>query len=119
MDTILLNIGGLSTDKISAAFAGLFFVIVAFVLVYFIFLAIARINEWLTKTRLKRSGQPVDQTTDGLQLSSGVDAAISAAIYLYLSDIHDKENAVMTIKKVSKAYSPWSSKIYSVRWPLK
>lgn len=39
-------------------------------------------------------------------------AAASAAIYLFLEEAHDEENAIVTINQVSKSYSPWSSKIY-------
>ncbi len=39
-------------------------------------------------------------------------AAISVAIYMYLDEKHDKENAILTIKQARKMYSPWSSKIY-------
>jgi glutaconyl-CoA/methylmalonyl-CoA decarboxylase subunit delta len=41
-------------------------------------------------------------------------AAISAAIFLFVADLHDEENRVLTIQKISRRYSPWSSKIYSV-----
>lgn len=41
-------------------------------------------------------------------------AAISMALHLYVSDLHDEENRILTIKKISRRYSPWSSKIYSV-----
>jgi glutaconyl-CoA/methylmalonyl-CoA decarboxylase subunit delta len=41
-------------------------------------------------------------------------AAISMAIFLYVSQLHDEENRILTIKKISRKYSPWSSKIYSV-----
>jgi hypothetical protein len=41
-------------------------------------------------------------------------AAIAAALYLYFSELHDEEKYVMTIRKVSKTYSPWSSKIYGI-----
>ena len=40
-------------------------------------------------------------------------AAISAAIHLYLNELHDEENPILTIKQAKKTYSPWSSKIYS------
>lgn len=49
------------------------------------------------------------------ELSGEVNAAISAAIYLYRSELHDFEDTVLTIKKVSRTYSPWSSKIYGLR----
>lgn len=47
-------------------------------------------------------------------VSGELNAAISAAIHLYTSEQHDEENTILTIKKVSRRYSPWSSKIYSV-----
>jgi hypothetical protein len=41
-------------------------------------------------------------------------AAIAAALYLFFSELHDEEKYVMTIRKVSKSYSPWNSKIYGI-----
>ena len=52
------------------------------------------------------------------ELSGEVNAAIAAAIHLYRSELHDFEDTVLTIKKVSRTYSPWSSKIYGLRNPL-
>lgn len=49
------------------------------------------------------------------ELSGEVSAAIAMALHLYQSEIHDEENTVLTIKKVSRAYSPWSSKIHTLR----
>jgi hypothetical protein len=42
-------------------------------------------------------------------------AAISMALHLYMEEIHDEESGVLTIKQISRTYSPWSSKIYAVR----
>ena len=44
-------------------------------------------------------------------------AAIAAAVYLYYTEQHDFENYVLTIKRIEKIYSPWSSKIYGLRKP--
>lgn len=41
-------------------------------------------------------------------------AAIAMALHEHL-DAHDRESTVLTINKVKRAYSPWSSKIYSLR----
>lgn len=41
-------------------------------------------------------------------------AAIAMALYEHLN-AHDKESAILTINKVRRAYSPWSSHIYSMR----
>jgi len=47
-----------------------------------------------------------------------VAAAIASAIYMYLNEQHDDENAILTIKQARKLYSPWSSKIYGTHHRL-
>lgn len=42
-------------------------------------------------------------------------AAISMAMHEYLNDVHDIEDMIITINKVKRTYSPWSSKIYTLR----
>ncbi|MDR1273405.1 MAG: OadG family protein [Odoribacteraceae bacterium] len=41
-------------------------------------------------------------------------AAIAAAIHVYSAELHDEEAAVLTINRVSRTYSPWSSKIHGL-----
>lgn len=41
-------------------------------------------------------------------------AAVCMALYEHLN-AHDNEDTVLTINKVKRAYSPWSSKIYTLR----
>lgn len=59
---------------------------------------------------IKKSGENVAG-----EISGEVNAAIAMALYLYQSELHDEENTVLTIQKVSRNYSPWSSKIYTLR----
>lgn len=42
-------------------------------------------------------------------------AAISFALHLYMTEHREDERTILTIKKMVKPYSPWSSKIYGVR----
>lgn len=42
-------------------------------------------------------------------------AAISMAMHEYFDDVHDIEDMIITINKVKRTYSPWSSKIYTLR----
>lgn len=42
-------------------------------------------------------------------------AAIALAISMYKSQMHDMESLTITLQKVSRIYSPWSSKIYTLR----
>lgn len=48
-------------------------------------------------------------------IAGEVNAAIAMALNLYITEFHDHEETVLTIKKVSRTYSPWSSKIYNLR----
>lgn len=79
------------------------------------------INMKFNKTKLRRNRHKHEEevTDDDFIVEGNVTAAISLALHLYFSELHDEESNVVTIKKVRKAYSPWSSKIYSVNqnWP--
>lgn len=68
-----------------------------------------------------KSGFAVKNAKHGAgEMSGEVNAAIAMALHLYQSEMHDYENTVLTIQKVSRNYSPWSSKIYTLRKkPLK
>ena len=47
-----------------------------------------------------------------------INAVIGAAVFLYTQELHDFENYALTIKRIDRVYSPWSSKIYGLRkWP--
>ena len=49
------------------------------------------------------------------QVDDELCAVISLALYLNMNEIHDYEKTILTIDKVARTYSPWSSKIYSLR----
>lgn len=66
----------------------------------------------------KASGETViDKSKE--PVSGEVYAAIFTALYEATEDVHDIENTVLTINKVARNYSPWSSKIYGLREQLK
>jgi hypothetical protein len=44
-----------------------------------------------------------------------IEAAIGLALHLYVTELHDFEKTILTIRKVMRPYSPWSSKIYGLR----
>ena len=50
------------------------------------------------------------------EVASGeVYAAIAMALAIHEDSVHDFEDTVLTMKKVEKRYSPWSSKVYNLR----
>jgi glutaconyl-CoA/methylmalonyl-CoA decarboxylase subunit delta len=73
-----------------------------------------RLSLWGRKQVIAPAPEP-PQPEKMDDLTGEVNAAIAAAIYLYRSELHDFEDTVLTIKKVSRTYSPWSSKIYGLR----
>lgn len=89
-------------------------VFIALLFLYIIFSNLTKVLNINVKRLLRREGKP-EITNEELEISGEVNAAIAVAIHLYYSEIHDKENTVLTIDKVSKTYSPWSSKIYGLR----
>ena len=71
------------------------------------------------KAKSKKQMRKEAEAKEDEFMEGNVTAAISLALHLYFNELHDEESNVVTIKKVRKAYSPWSSKIYSVNqnWP--
>ena len=64
--------------------------------------------------RAAMEGRALDES-EKHELSGEVNAAIATALFLYFDEIHDVESNVITIRKVSRSYSPWNSKIYNMR----
>ncbi len=92
--------------------------LVVFMSLLFLYLVFNQISKFLiirTRKKLKASGHNDESGTDDLNVSGEVNAAISLALHLYFEEAHDFENTVLTIKKVKRPYSPWSSKIYGLR----
>jgi glutaconyl-CoA/methylmalonyl-CoA decarboxylase subunit delta len=120
MNMILLNIADLNADNLMIALVGYLIVFAALVLLTLVFANIPKILEWQARLRLKQKGKLEGAgEKKEILLPGGVNAAISTALFLYFNEMHDEEQTVITIKKVSKTYSPWSSKIYNMRWPLR
>jgi Na+-transporting methylmalonyl-CoA/oxaloacetate decarboxylase gamma subunit len=92
--------------------------VVVFAALLILFIAISNITQLLIlrqKMRLKLRGEQSEFTRDELSVTGEINAAIGMALYLHFSELHDFESTVLTIKKVQKTYSPWSSKIYGLR----
>ncbi len=96
------------------AVTGYLIVFTALVLLYWFFSMVPKLLSLRnTRIRHRRGQKPVPQAGDGI--SGEETAAIAMALHLYLGEMHDKESGVLTIKRISRTYSPWSSKIYAVR----
>lgn len=103
--------------------AGLSFISISIVFIvlislYLIFRAIGNIFKiYNLKSNLKHN--KFNSTDLKKKESSGEEcAAIAMALYYYNSQYHDNEYTILTIKKKSNNYSPWSSKIFGLRKTL-
>jgi len=65
----------------------------------------------------KKDHSAQDEVVSGpkIPVSGEINAAIAMALHLYRAKLHDMESFRLTINRVSRSYSPWSSKIYSLR----
>ncbi|MBN1952531.1 MAG: OadG family protein [Bacteroidales bacterium] len=104
----------LQQEFIIIAVMGYIVVFAALVLLFLFFNMLPRLIHMDGWKRLFIRGKEVQKKIEP-DIQGETTAAISMAIYLYLSELHDDESGILTIKKVSKTYSPWSSKIYAVR----
>jgi Na+-transporting methylmalonyl-CoA/oxaloacetate decarboxylase gamma subunit len=90
-------------------------VFAALILLYFVFNYVAKRNRM--ERRRKYVSQMTENMKTGNDASGEVNAAIALALHLYRTQLHDNEDARITMQRVARAYSPWSSKIYGLTRP--
>lgn len=103
---------GMSITAMSVVFFGLILLYISFRL----------IGKFAVSLRRKNAMEAKDITCkqEAKEMKLGeapgeVIAAISLAMHEMQSDVHDVEDTVLTITRVKRSYSPWSSKIYTLR----
>jgi len=93
--------------SMATVFVGLF-------LLYLIFKQIGRASIKASKRNAQKAAGKAVPVNAGEE-SGDIFAAIATALYELDDDNHDNEQTVLTIRKVTRNYSPWSSKIYGLR----
>ena len=103
---------GMSISAMSVVFCGLILLFIAFKIV-------GRVSVSLSKRNaMKAKGITDKQEAKEKKLGEApgeIFAAIAMAMHEMQSDVHDVEETVLTITRVKRSYSPWSSKIYTLR----
>lgn len=107
----LLSIG--SQGGWTIALVGYGIVFTALIALVIVFVNLPKLLQIKLRSKLKKEGKPSAHVED-LNIEGNVNAAIAMALHLHFDQIHDEESNIITIKKVTKNYSPWSSKIYGV-----
>jgi glutaconyl-CoA/methylmalonyl-CoA decarboxylase subunit delta len=101
---------GMTMVAMSVVFASL-------LVLYLLFKNIAKLFAYDFKKKTVTSINPIENKKNQATLELG--AAVAMALHLYQQELHDHEAALLTIKKINRSYSPWSSKIYGMRKELK
>jgi glutaconyl-CoA/methylmalonyl-CoA decarboxylase subunit delta len=91
-------------------------IIVVFTSLTLLSVLIRGIGKWVKSQQRRRVA--VEDRENGSPPKNGISgevvAAIGMALHEYLYELHDEEKTIITIQKVSKPYSPWSSKFYNM-----
>jgi len=111
LNEISFDFSNITGFSLTVAVVGYIIVFSALVLLVFVYSLLPKFINFTARRRLKKEGKCDD--CDVSLIPGDVSAAISMALYLHFNEIHDEESDVITIKRISKQYTPWSSKIYS------
>lgn len=88
----------------------------ALILLFFVYKFVGNLNQKKYTINVRKpSFMKGEVESEDIILSGETNAAIAMALSMYVAQTHDFENTTITIKKISKPYSPWSSKIYGLR----
>lgn len=90
----------------------------ALILLFYVYRFVGNLNQKKYKVLVTRpsffKGES-EKVSEEVVLSGETNAAIAMALSMYVAQTHDFENTTITMKKISRPYSPWSSKIYGLR----
>ncbi len=118
---IFVEMDPLGAGMIIISMSVVFFALVLLFLFFRLTSRVMKLNvkkQLLARSQTREKAGVVSKSGDdhtGLEITGEISAAITMALYLYSTELHDAERTVLTINKVSRTYSPWSSKIYGLR----
>lgn len=94
------------------ALVGYITVFLALIVLICIFIALPK----LIQAAINKKLNPPAKTSQAKEakMDANINVAIVLGMHMYLSELHDKESNIITIRNAQKQYSPWSSKIYGI-----
>jgi Na+-transporting methylmalonyl-CoA/oxaloacetate decarboxylase gamma subunit len=101
----------MTITAMAVTFLGLFFLYIIFKQVGKVSISASKRNAMKAKAGMAGS----EAYAESGEEAGEIFAAIATALYEVNEDVHDVENTVLTIQKVTRNYSPWSSKLYGLR----
>lgn len=90
--------------------------LVTFSALLLLFVAFFFLGRYMVHSLKRRKAAATGVAEEKVGIASGeVYAAIAMALHEENADVHDWEETILTINRVKRNYSPWSSKIYMLR----
>ncbi len=114
LDTILLAITGDTWIITGLGFGLVFLLLVALIYILKGFGALMQPKAKVVKKAEVKENVEVPEHKKEITLWSSTTAVIAMALHLYYNEVHDEESTKVTIEKVDRRYSPWSSKIHGM-----
>ena len=89
----------------------------ALILLYIVFKIVGKTSVRIANRKNKNSEEVITKGTKSIsqEISGEVLSAIFMALHEEQNNVHDIEHTILTIDKINRRYSPWSSKIYGLR----
>lgn len=104
-----------NTETWTLTVVGYLIVFIALVALITVFSLLPKLFKIQLKRKIQAEGKTPEEIDLDKDISGDETAAIAMALHLYFNDQHDHESNIITIKRIKRRYTPWSSKIYGVR----
>lgn len=119
MNTLYLSLlaiqDGLQVKGWIVTLSGFLIVITALVILFFIFTGVSKVINANWKKAPKEESKKAEKVTKGTAVDANDDIIAAIGLALSLSmEVHDNEPDEITITRIQRRYSPWSSKIYGL-----
>ena len=119
MNTLYLSLlaiqDGLQVKGWIVTLSGFLIAITALVILFFIFTGVSKVINANWKKASKDESKKVEKVAKGTAVDANGDIIAAIGLALSLSmEVHDNEPDEITITRIQRRYSPWSSKIYGL-----
>lgn len=115
MLSILLAKEPIATHDLVTTIGGFCIVICALVVLFIIFTGFSKLVNMDFKKCKKEKKEKAPTTSTAMSWKMDDNLAVVIGLALSLSqEVHDEESGMVTITRVERRYSPWSSKIYGL-----
>ena len=119
MNTLYLSLlaiqDGLQVKGWIVTLSGFLIVITALVILFFIFTGVSKVINANWKKTPKEESKKVEKVAKGTAVDANGDIIADIGLALSVSmEVHDNEPDEITITRIQRRYSPWSSKIYGL-----